>query len=647
MSISLEINYSINIITSIKDFINTWGTNIENNDISNNIYDLIILISKIIKSNNFLKDKTLDNIIKQNTDHSIEKTLDKIQLIKLYSDICIIKYLIKIAINKIKLINNDLHNFDKNTQTVLMEKYNIILLRHKKRKEINKLDIYKELYNKLDIIKYVDQNPFIDNNELNKLDEYVINNFTLFKVYKNIIIKVINKLLSYNKSETQSNYIYLLLSHIEKIKNLILCKDIIYNNSITRKDFILEITNNNNTNNNANNPFIKTFGLSPISKFNTLKDTTIIMQKFFKKRNNANYNLFDDIKKESDLCNIIKKFNTYDTKNTINANDSKDNICIIILNKLIIKPIEFDISKLYDKKEINNYTLNEKSGVNDIYISKFNTIKFKEINKKWDFNIIHYGNLDADNFIILEKINMETYRFLKKYNNINTKYDAYTMFTGVIDSYGIYNNKNIILGLLSFISNKNTIYDSDRINSYNNILEKNIVKNMFLCNKVNNVELNKSSKLIDITMLKYNLNEALLQTINNLNKNKKMFKNKKDILLLIHNDHISDCFSNFLVISILEYINEQFKDCNSNYYVNELLKTFISQLLLLKVSFQKKIHDMYVSTESELTSLNIKDINSFLEKLFISVLDIIITVDDNIFLSIIYKKKLLEVAYFK
>ena len=649
MDIKLDIKYIINIISESKEFINIFNNNtVDDNTNINNIYEIIILISKVIKSNSFLKDKTLDNIINQN----IEQNIDKLTLFQLYNDICIIKYCIKICINKIKLLNDKLHIFNKNIQSELLKKYKIILDLYKKRKDVNKSDTYLFIYNKMNILEFNNDNDirysYININELNELDNLVINNFTMYKLYKDIIYKLINKLLEQDIHDTHNDNINLLLSHVEKIKNLFLNKDLLYDNSITLDYFNLDKNKNNTKNkkpeylkNNINNPFIKSFGLSPISKFNSLKDITdIIIKKIVK--NNGKENKIDIVKKESDLIDLVKYLNSDKSKK------NKSNISLIVINKLIKNPIEFDISKLYDKNEIKNYKQGETNGINIKYISKFTTIKFKEINNKWNFNTTNYGSLDNNNFIILEKINKDNYRILKKYSNINIRHRTYNIFENVLDSDGIINNRNVIFGFITFILNKNIIYDNDRINIYNNMIESKIVKNMILYNKVDNFELNKSSKIIDVTLLKYDLVNKIIQIINNLSKNKKIFKNKKDIINLMHNDMIINCFSNFLITHFLSYISEKFKNYNnSNYYINDLLKTFIAQLLIVKTNFQKKIHDIYIEKESELIQLDIKSVKSFLENIFIEVLDLLITVDDNIYLSVIYKTKLLEVLSFK
>lgn len=647
MAIKLDIKYVTNIISEIKEFINVFNNNtIDDNTNINDIYEIIILTSKVIKSNSFLKDKTIDNINNQN----IEQDIDKLNLFQLYNDICIIKYCIKICITKIKALNDKLHIFDKDIQSTLLKKYNIILDLYKKRKDLNKSDTYLFIYNKMNILEFNNDNnirkSYININELNKLNNLVINNFTLYKLYKDIICKLINKLLKQNIHETHNDNIYLLLSHVEKIKNLFLNKDLLYNNSITLDYFNLDKNNTKNKNkdytkNNINNPFIKSFGLSPISKFNSLKDITdIIIKKIVK--NNEKDNKIDIVKKESDLIDLVKYLNSDKSKK------NQSNISIIVINKLIKNPIEFDISKLYDKNEIKNYKQGETNGINSKCISKFTTIKFKEMNNKWDFNTTNYGSLDNNNFIILEKINKDNYRILKKYSNINIKYRTYNIFENVLDSDGIINNRNVIFGFITFILNKNIVYNNDRINMYNNIIESKIVKNMILYNKVDNFELNRNSKIIDVTLLKYELITKIVQTIDNLSKNKKIFKNKKDIINLIHNDHIMNCFSNFLITHFLSYISKKFKNYNnSNYYINELLKTFIAQLLIVKTNFQKKIHDIYIEKESDLKQLDIKSVKLFLENIFIEVLDLLITVDDNIYLSVIYKTKLLEVLSFK
>lgn len=123
-------------------------------------------------------------------------------------------------------------------------------------------------------------------------------------------------------------------------------------------------------------------------------------------------------------------------------------------------------------------------------------------------------------------------------------------------------------------------------------------------------------------------------------------------------------FSQFLINHYLSYINERFKNyknTSKSYYINDILKTFMSQMVILKISFKKKIHDEYLNKEElldEMINNNLNEnsdknniisddnIKHFFNELFISVIDLIITDSDNIYLSLIYKTKLLELSLY-
>lgn len=628
--ILIHLNEYYNIIS----IHNTGSNDPDMYNIKNNIIQLC--------NNNNLLTKILHSI------NTLDKDTGSIQILMNWvGSISIIAYLIDMNINITKLLNIN--------QLELVPKYNKIVLLNKKR--INDMDnciitTYNEICKK--IYQTINKKEEQSNNlttVLEDLSNHVINNILLYTAYSSIV----STLIEYLEKNNMTYLISIVLLNIENLKNKITKSEICYENITSIKDFSITIPSCINVKKNIceTNPYIKTFGLSPISKYDTLPNivNTALKEITLKKK----------INKEKDLTDASVELN-YE-------------YCFILIIKNIISPIEFDIWKLYDKKESSYFRQIKNSGVDKLFIDKFNTIKFVNKNKKWNHDIKMFGKCseDTEKFIIFEKLNNDKYRILKKYKPPQLSKLKFNNFTDRIkyEEMSIFiNDRDSISGLLDFINNNQMMNSGDRINQYNNIIEKKILNNMFLENVVDVKELSEDSKIVDIQLLKYNLACEVNKEIHKLltKKYKKIYK-KKDIIDLLHEECIISVFSQFLTDQYLLYISNRFKNYKNSsklYYINDILKTFMSQLLILKISLKKKIHDEYLNKEKLLDDLisnsnslkyiepNISEKNSispdiikqFFDDLFIGIIDLLITDTDNIYLSLTYKTKLLELSLF-
>lgn len=427
---------------------------------------------------------------------------------------------------------------------------------------------------------------------LNFITKYLINNFTVYETFYWVCSKML-------KNDINKNIKYKIIEEIESIKYSILSQTIDIKYKLD--DFKINILCNAKKIKTKLlydiNPFIKNYGLSPATHYYTLD------------------NLYEF---------IFKKKKSKITEESF----SNDDIFIIVISKCIQKSLEFDITKIYGSLS-KLYKQGLTDGINLIMVDKFKTIKFSDRNKKWGFIIKVYGHV-KDKCLILEKNNDNNYRIMLKYENINTKYDQYKQLTNITNYY---NNPHNIYGLLNFINGNST----DRIDYYNKNLEHNILKNMFIINKIDIDEIKETSKIIDITLLKYDLYDILNKLIIKLYNPKK--KDRKHLLNIIHDEVLINSFSDFLINNYISYVVKNCSDLTT-YTINELLKTFLSQLVILRISVQKKLHDEFIARERNLKDT---DILQFFEELLIGVMDQLISVDNNIYLSLIFKTQILSI----
>jgi hypothetical protein len=609
--------------------------NSENIDMKNNMIKL--------RDNNILVSSILDKIkISNSFNISIET------LLELVSSISILTYLINISINAIKLLN--IHNME------LLSKYNKIVLLNKKEDD-SMLNIHADLFKKIIHNININQNDNTIQKKtiielLSQLSNRVLNNILMYTTYTYII----SNLIEHFEKNNMLYLIDLIISNVENLKNMIMNSDTHYDSIKSTKDFMVKSIDDIEVNIKlcVTNPFIKTFGLTASSKYDTLQNIILTVFKTPPKKK---------VKKETDLTQIAKELNQV--------------YCFILIDKSIVSPIEFDIWKLYNKKESQYFQQDKNSGVNKLFIDKFNTIKFVDKNKKWNNDIKTYGDFsdNSEKFIIIEKLNDVKYRILKKYNPnqlLNKKSNSFIDRMECEADTNFINTKYNISGLLYFMNNNKILKTSDRINQHNITIEKSILKNMFLEHSIDVGEIAINAKILDINLLKYNLSNEINGEISKLLKTKyKKIQKKKDIIDLLHEDCIISVFSQFLITQYLTCIRDRFKEyknASKLYYTNDILKTFMSQLLILKISMKKKIHDEFLNKEDLLEeilinnnndkesnmasdklvskSINYNDIKQFFDDLFISIIDLLITDNDNIYLSLIYKTKLLELSLY-
>lgn len=384
-----------------------------------------------ICNNNILLNNIVDQL--NITDNSIKC------LMSVLGDMYLLKYLIESNINIIKVLNPHF--------TEVINIYNKLVVLQKKNNDNvyeceNAIQNYicKEITNIINVgDKFEKTKKIIDIVDL--LNNYVLDNILLYEIYTIILSNVI-KYVESNDIQYLLNTIFL---KIEQLKNKIINSEVKHDNIKSKNDFKITMMKEVNVKKSIcdTNPFIKSFGLSPISKYESLSETiNLIFGNKTKKK----------VKKELDLSDIVKELN--------------NDYCFILLIKMIISPIEFDIWKLYDKDEFKNFKQEKNSGVNKIFIDKFNTIKFVEKNKKWDNDIKIFGSIleNTEKVIILEKLNTEKYRILKKYKPpqlVGIKFNSFNERLKYQEINHYVNDKDNISGLLYFINNKQILKSGD------------------------------------------------------------------------------------------------------------------------------------------------------------------------------------------
>ena len=384
------------------------------------------------------------------------------------------------------------------------------------------------------------------------------------------------------------------------------------------KDFVLLNNHNFESNDKLSqiNPFLISCGLFPICPADTLKN---IIQKIFGMS-------FGDIK-------IIKK-------DLLKKIGQKNNICIIIIKKIVKNPLEFRPWRLIDSNIIQQY-IEKNNSVTKKLIDRYKTIQYtSDVLLKWDFSFESHG-VDiktAEKFAIIETGNNVTYRILMPWVT-ETKF--------IIP-------KHKILCFISFVQHKGHL-TRNRIDQYHNIMIKKSLNTIFLKNTPNIKKLEKVSKIHESKFLRNILLNELINVyygiVNNKYNNGKKIKHKLDFSEIIHNNDIYNKFAEIIIFHYNKYMEVEqnlFKD--NKFPISEILITFLSYLKHLTIEFNKEMHSQYQKNEPDnaifqtSTAEIVMSLQRLFEKILYDALNIIITDDSNIYQSALLKYNLLTVT---
>ena len=466
----------------------------------------------------------------------------------------------------------------------------------------------------IDIIKFIDNKHFIN---INRSSDEILNN-----------IETYTKLLKTHPFSI-SLFAFMMQSILLKCIPLgeQIC-NIVIDNIESAKDFIMlddVKTKLNSKNIHKSNPHIKTFGLTPNGSSKSLK--VLISDVFDKDK---------DIKIKNETC--------------LESISKKNNICIVILNRIINKPIEFNLWNLIDWNYSKSFLQNELAGVNKKMIDRFNTLTYIEIDKyqKWNFDINYHGKIDSDYFIVIEKLNDDVFRLLNLYDR-----DSNIRKTMGGSSYETKIHKKHITYFIEYVKNNGIILDNTRISEYHRLQEKIILKNMFLPTKFNTKNISVKSQIIDSKYLRYEMQKQLIIVFNEIIKKEyksgSLIKTNKDIGVIIHHKGISDIF-NSIIIEQYDIYTFKNKDNVSPFPYSETLKTFIAEINLLNRSFVRDIHSKFTSTkiDQNIFDESNEKKNIYLNDMFINIINTvllkIVSDESNIYQTLLYKNSLLQLS---
>lgn len=433
---------------------------------------------------------------------------------------------------------------------------------------------------------------------IKEIREEFYKNDSLIFIYSNIVQNLLNISVSNSNNNITDN----ILKIIEEDKTYYL----VDSQKKTQKN---SKTNSKTNSKNIHiiNPPLRRFGLTPST---LLMNKNKLLEIILDKKTNGNINL--------------KKY----------SKDEK--VGFIIFTRVVYHPIEYNINKLINKSEAQNYIQPNEYGINKKIIERFKIIKQFDTEEKWNFQFELIGEYDkVDKYYILETLDTKLYRALtKKYNS---------------DKYSI--PKEQIKDLIEYFSNNN---QPNRISSYHQLTQKKALNYMFLEKSIDIDNIIDKSQYVNTQIIQ---NDVYMKILDVLKKyihvkyhNGDLIKNNNDMNDILHN---KDLLITYTEVMIENYDKGMSGTLARNYNAGafpfeELLASYLKELNFISQRFMKELHDGY--NRDPISDEIFKGPNKDKRRIIMDKLEeiiksaILITVDNtsNIYSTIITKYNLLN-----
>jgi hypothetical protein len=472
-------------------------------------YNAILSFCEVIKS---YLDEINDDIDTQPYD----KVLSKIIKTKCGDDIFYKLSCAKIMMTELDRLIYDIHNIllpnisDTRRASLATERNKIQSRYNALSKEINIMD-----FNNMDEMETINIDKIIE------YRKFYHNNTACITIYATLMQKLIDYYYKHDKPIA-----FKLLDMIEDDKDLALKTDIKsqFSDKLKKK-----------------NPIQHRYGLLPVSKLLPLK--TIISL------------IATEVGKPASGADIGKIA-------------SKLKVGIIVFNKIVYKPVDFNPRPLIIEEDAKPYIQDPLFGINEKVIDRFNTIIQLKDTNKWNFSIDIY-NKEAATFYILETIDGENYKLLAPWLKS--------------DKYGVARFR-----VHKIISHNNI----SRAVCYHNKKLQMAIPNMFTKKMLDLESVEDRHYEVDSTDIRNSIITDIMKTIHEIcaKKFKKGFESNNDIINLLHDPAI---VSTYINSSLIHYSKGASGYDGGDFNKSEILATFLVMLQETGRRLSRELHNGY------------------------------------------------------
>lgn len=299
---------------------------------------------------------------------------------------------------------------------------------------------------------------------------------------------------------------------------------------------------------------------------------------------------------------------------------------IIVINKIIYTPIEYNLRPLIISSEIKKYYQPDEYGITSRLVDRFKTIVGYDSSKKWDISIEVYGESN-DKFYILETLDGHLYRCMTPWMSNSASY--------LVGKYKV-------SPILEYKYGKET-----RAANYHAACAKVSTRHMFLSKAMSLEGFDTQAKDVESNTIRNDIADKLLEHVQSVIKSK--YKNKissnVDIYEVLHDQDLLDIFGECVVLSYKTgAANEDIAAFEAGKFpFSEVLSTFIVELQKTIRRFAKELHDSYTRRPLpadifELPSdQRAEEINKKIESVIRDTLVLVIKPTDNIYSTLYFK----------
>jgi hypothetical protein len=317
----------------------------------------------------------------------------------------------------------------------------------------------------------------------------------------------------------------------------------------------------------------------------------------------------------------------------------------LVIRKYLNRGINYNILDLMDFEKTKAFEKNHSSndGIAVETVERYNTIEYissKQIDWDIKYDYMHNTPVDTGNkfIVVLQELYPDRYLVL------SNKLDAFER------SYVI--RKTQVKELIQFVEAQS--YTSTRVNNYNKIINEKILDNMFLATRPDVENLKIKSQIIDPKYLRNEIYVLVLSKFRELHGKTKV-RSIYDFSKLVHSVEFERLFSDIIMNEYYKYLfkNNSIYEAE-NISISEIYTSFLYTISIYERDFKKKIHDSFlrdmglipeeIFTKEFDEEARKQSTLEFFDALLKTVLGDIITSENNIFQSLIYKLYLFKLS---
>jgi hypothetical protein len=315
---------------------------------------------------------------------------------------------------------------------------------------------------------------------------------------------------------------------------------------------------------------------------------------------------------------IFAELNAPTPKGEFAAIAKKLNIGIIILNKIVYTPVDFNPRPLIVEEDAKPYIQPNKFGINEKIITRFNTINQLKSTDKWNFSNEIY-NESASKFFVLETIDGIHYKALAPW----LQSDKYSMARFRVER----------------IIHHNPV---SRSVEYHTKKTELAIPNMFTKKMLDLESVDERKFDVDSNDIRNSIVDDIMRTISKIRESvyKNGFKNSTDVSNLLHEPEIINTYINS---SLIHYAKGSNNYEGGDFKISEILASFLVMLQETGRRFSRELHNGYARDplKSEIFTENKDKRDDIVMERILSIVEramsLIIKLDSNPFVHIYTK----------